>query len=224
MYCQTNRVVLLAQEPVFRGAVRKAKLSMQQEPGRQPAAATTSEISRVIAAKSSTVTGVALILAWVSCARISDVLQLKRGEVEILGEHIKFSFNRGKGVIFRGPYTVNSLIKEPWRAQVVAWLDGMRATDMIFHANSKAHRLSFGSKLVKDMREVTGNWKLEQKSVRRGSLQALAAMGATDDTMMLFSGHTKVSTLKQYLGWGKVGAHQERVQHAAADVALAPAL
>ena len=44
---------------------------------------------------------------------------------------------------------------------------------------------------------------LEQKSMRRGSLQALAAQGVDARTLMHYSGHTQERTLNRYLNWGK---------------------
>ncbi len=55
------------------------------------------------------------------------------------------------------------------------------------------------------------NSKLENRSIRRGALQTLTAAGATDQELMLFSGHTTVQMLNRYLLWGSVGSHKKTV-------------
>jgi hypothetical protein len=46
--------------------------------------------------------------------------------------------------------------------------------------------------------------RMEAKSVRRGSLQAMAACGVDHKTLMLYSGHLQETTLLRYLNWGRL--------------------
>ena len=50
---------------------------------------------------------------------------------------------------------------------------------------------------------------LENRSLRRGALQALAISGVDEPTLLLFSGHVLVSTLRRYLAWGAIGSEKK---------------
>jgi hypothetical protein len=59
--------------------------------------------------------------------------------------------------------------------------------------------------------------ELEQRSIRRGALQHMASDGETsEETLMMFSGHRRVETLRRYLDWGKKHALREGRGKAAA--------
>ena len=47
------------------------------------------------------------------------------------------------------------------------------------------------------------NPDLEQRSIRRGALQAMAENGVSEEMLMRFSGHTQVTTLRRYLNWNQ---------------------
>jgi hypothetical protein len=51
---------------------------------------------------------------------------------------------------------------------------------------------------------------LEQRSVRRGALQQMADEKVPDETLLLFSGHKRLETLKRYLEWGRKGGVREQ--------------
>jgi hypothetical protein len=52
--------------------------------------------------------------------------------------------------------------------------------------------------------------KLEQRSMRRGALTSIARCGATEQELMLFSGHTQIRTLRRYLGWTNAPVTRQR--------------
>jgi hypothetical protein len=57
---------------------------------------------------------------------------------------------------------------------------------------------------VKDaLRAETGNPALENRSIRRGALQAMALAGASEKELMLFSRHATPAMLRRYLGFGR---------------------
>src|SRR3990167_7319462 len=64
---------------------------------------------------------------------------------------------------------------------------------------------------VKDtLRAATGNLQLENRSLRRGALQCLARAGAPLATMLNFSGHSNVNSLKRYLNFGRIMPDEHR--------------
>mgnify|MGYP001573383159 FL=1 len=59
--------------------------------------------------------------------------------------------------------------------------------------------------------------RLQGRSLRRGSLQCLAAAGVPTETLLAFSGHTQLETLLRYLDFG---AKPSERTHRAQDAAL----
>ena len=57
--------------------------------------------------------------------------------------------------------------------------------------------------------------KLEQRSLRRGSIQTLAASGLSDEELLKYSGHTNVQMLRRYLNFGKLSGEGKRLQQQA---------
>jgi hypothetical protein len=53
------------------------------------------------------------------------------------------------------------------------------------------------------------NKQMENRSLRRGALQCLAKAGASIPTLLSFSGHSQVNTLKRYLDFGRLGAMED---------------
>jgi hypothetical protein len=52
----------------------------------------------------------------------------------------------------------------------------------------------------------SSNEDLELRSIRRGGLQRMAALGVELETIRWFSNHTSVEMLLRYLDWGAVAA------------------
>lgn len=66
------------------------------------------------------------------------------------------------------------------------------------------------------------NPKMEARSVRRGSLQALADTDVSFETLMWFSGHATLQTLMRYLNCGRKAAGQRRQMATAGKHLLPP--
>ena len=150
---------------------------------------------------------VLLIVTWISAGRFGDVLSLKVGDLRLLPASagaptvpIEIAFLRGKGAKMRkGGYTVPTALNLEWAALVRNFLQGRQATEWLFPAVSKQTRLAMGVLAREVLRHV--NPQLEQKSVRRGALQALSNAGVPEQLLLLFSGHATVKMLRRYLGW-----------------------
>jgi hypothetical protein len=66
----------------------------------------------------------------------------------------------------------------------------------------------------------TANANYSVRAIRRGALQAMAADGAPDDVLVIFSGHKSAETLHRYLNWGaKSAARSDRGFAAALSLA-----
>lgn len=57
--------------------------------------------------------------------------------------------------------------------------------------------------------------RLEQRSLRRGAIQTLAASGLSDEELLKYSGHTNVQMLRRYLNFGKLTGEGRRLQRQA---------
>lgn len=202
--------VLLTQCPLWRQAMRAAGIAARQELPKQPKPASLAQVKRVLALEPCLPTAAAIILAWMTAARTGCVLQLDRQDVCVNPDKsLSVRFRRGKGARIRGPYTVHtSPLETPMLRRLERWLASRRA--QLFASTTS------GDKIRLALRRV--DKALEQRSLRRGALQALArSPNITDEVLMLFSGHTQVATLRRYLSWGTAATHTQAVmaQHRA---------
>lgn len=202
--------VQLTQCPLWRQAMRAAGIAARQELPKQPKPASLAQVKKVLALEPCLPTAAAIILSWVTAARTGCVLQLDRQDVCVNADQsLSVRFRRGKGARIRGPYTVHTAPLEPQMLRrLERWMAGRRA--QLFASTTS------GDKIRLALRRV--DKALEQRSLRRGALQALArSPNITDEVLMLFSGHTQVATLRRYLSWGTAATHTRAVmaQHRA---------
>lgn len=192
----------LARCPVWQQTMRGAGIQARHELPQQPKPATWTQVQQTLRAEPSAAIFAAITLAWFSAARVGCILQLTKDDLQSdnSARTLSIRFRRGKAVRTRGPYTVNTTpIPPSIFARLQKYLASRRST--IF-SDVKGSQ-------VKDSLRRTDS-KLEQRSLRRGSIQALAAApGMTDATLLAFSGHLRTATLYRYLNWG-VKAHHQR--------------
>ena len=207
----------LADCPTWRQAMRAATIASKQMLPAQPQPATWAEVTHTLDTEPSLPVFCAILLAWMTCARVGCVLQLRRNDVEIHKEGtLSVRFRRGKSVRTRGPYTVHTTTIPPrYLARLERWLNQRRNT--MFDASTTGEQVKLALRRTNPL--------LEQRSLRRGSIQTLACSeGITDETLMLFSGHTQVTTLRRYLSWGKAATHtRETMTRAARNILTGPA-
>lgn len=138
---------------------------------------------------------VCLSMMWSTSARPGCVLQLKRANVHLIPpNNVAFRFVNGKGVLMRkGPFVIHSLLPEPFFSMLSKMIkDGVG--DRIFPQEKERF---IRDKMRAAMRLI--NVKYELRSVRRGVLENMAAAGAPDEMLLLFSGHLRKQTLYRYL-------------------------
>lgn len=158
--------------------------------------------------KKNVAIAVALMLGWLTAARLGCILQLQKEDVRIDKNRFSVTFKRGKGVRLRGPYTVYSIpLPDQW---MEIWREYIKTRNVKLFSESVT-----GCKLKEALREVDP--ELEQRSIRRGALQTMAEFGTEEDTLMLFSGHTQVSTLRRYLNWNQINRRTESLMGTTAE-------
>ena len=154
---------------------------------------------------------VALILGWLTAARLGCILQLEIKDIIFNENRLTVTFRRGKGVLRRGPYTVHTQpLPAMWSEVFTKFVKERRGTRMFPQSMQ-------GSDLCKALRTI--NPKYEQRSIRRGALQTMASHGTDEETLMRFSGHTQVGTLRRYLNWNTINSKvQADMEKAAASL------
>jgi len=192
----------------IRGVAGRAK----SERPRVPIGANADQIFAALQAEPRRHVKLLLALTWLCCGRTGDCRQLKPDDL-ILAEDgtLTVTFHRGKTISKRGPYSLHTRIPPSWLEEL-----GISGQDV-----------SWASTLCKaEVQDVLVALRrvapaLENRSIRRGSLQALAIAGVPEETLLLFSGHTQIATLRRYLSWGSIGTHKKTAMTTAA-AALAP--
>ncbi len=211
LYTEGELPVLMRESVTWMSAMKAAAKMAKQHPPTQPTAATWKEVEEAISKETQTSVKMALLITWLTCGRGGDVLLLKPSDVEITTRpskegHAKVmsvGFWKGKTVKTRGSYTV--FTQAPPQAMFNQWQE--------YHKSVGEQKYLFrgvkGSQIKDALRRA--NPKLEQRSLRRGAIQALAATNLKDEELLHYSGHTNVTMLRRYLNFGKVSGEGTRL-------------
>lgn len=206
--------ITLTQDVVWQQGMRTMQRACKEETPNQPVAATLAQVYAMVdhyLVSPRVDIAVALLLGWVTAARLGCILQLKKNEVVFNEDKsLTVKFMRGKGVRARGPYTVHvTWLPQHYFNSLRSYMEKRHAN--VFSNALKGHTLRVGIKRVCP--------DLEQRSMRRGALQNMARSGVSEETMMNYSGHTRVQTLRRYLNWNSINsAVQVSMQKAGATL------
>ena len=154
-------------------------------------------------------TAALLVAAWATAARVSDLMSVRRGEMTLEGSKLSITFKRGKTAKLAEPHTVHTEISDPTQLQCLTALH-KEGRDWIWDAAVEGKAITY-KKLMTTLRATAGQ-DITQSSIRRGALQHMAQMGATEEQLMHFSGHRNVHTLRRYLGWNLHAAGKPKLQ------------
>ena len=211
LYAEGELPVLLRESVTWMSAMKAAAKMAKQHPPTQPTAATWKEVVEAMSKEPEAAVRMALLVTWLTCGRGGDVLLLKPSDLEVTTRPTKegeakvmsVSFWKGKTVKTRGSYTV--FTQPPPKEMFDAWEE--------YHRSVTNQNYLFkgvkGAQIKDALRRA--NPKLEQRSLRRGSIQALAATGLKDEELLHYSGHTNVPMLRRYLNFGKVSGEGTRL-------------
>ena len=189
LYRQGVPPVLLRNSPEWgmglKGAGNAGKASVPS----QPMPLTLQLLKEAIALEPMKAVRVALELAWISAARGGDILKLRTRDVEETGEGTRIKFVIGKTATSQ-PYTVATTVLSE---EAKEYLKEPRETEWLFPGLS-------GEAIKRAVRRA--HPRLEQRSVRRGAIQTLAATGMEDAEILHYSQHRSLDTLRRYLDFG----------------------
>ena len=147
-----------------------------------------------------------LLLCWFSAQRPGDVLNVRAHDVTPLttdaGNGFKVLFREGKVVFRTGKFHISFLVTDGFSKDLLTRYFDSVGTGYLFPTSTKRIREARNKRVRDALRKV--NPSLELKSLRRGSLQCMAARGASAEELMIYSRHKEVKTLRQYLGYDAV--------------------
>ena len=202
LYAFCRYAVHLERCPVLQDVMRRVELESQQAQPQGQEGVTLEDFIKIIQRTNDEEVKVALILQWVTTARPGCVLQLRREDVDLeAGGALRVKFRFGKGVRFRGPYTVPTVVADPtWRAALSKLLARRQSAEALFPAARQVQPLMRAA--LRSGEDPYGTLR----AMRRGSLRTLAQAGVEKQIMMRFSGHTTEKSLMRYLDFGKEAA------------------
>ena len=212
----------LTEDVVWQLATRNVRIYADAEAPNQAPIATAAQVLKACqrAQQTNKLTAALIAITWLTCARTGAAVQLRTKDV-VLGRTPKtkqvtmvVTIRRGKSNrLGQGPHTVHTRtgefdefirpVLEEQQTKGETWLFGTM--------NAQARQRMLDE--VKDAlrtADAPGCSELENRSLRRGALQALANKGASTETLLAFSGHSTVKSLKRYLNFGKIATGEQR--------------
>jgi integrase len=158
----------------------------------------------------------ALLLMWLTSARVGCVLQLEIRDVQVEEKtnELRVMFAHGKGVRLRGPYSRFARIEGPWLDTLQLYLrrrrqEGGSETAPLFPSTQECPLHRRTATMLASIRVADPG--LNMRAMRRGSLQALSSgvdtTGATLEEVQEAAGHTNPRTTQRYLEWNSRNRH-----------------
>ena len=158
------------------------------------------QLSRVIAGTASPQLRTAILVGWLLCQRISDVLQLHEKDVSLAHQHLSITFHRGKVVPVIGPFTV-FLRLETYAAESLHRLARCRENMFLF---SETNSVSERNRLTVQIRAILATVGItDVRSIRRGGVQHLGMLGASSQEIISLTKHSSEGMLMRYMQNGK---------------------
>jgi hypothetical protein len=151
-----------------------------------------------------------MALSWITSSRTSQILQMKKEDLELLKTATGVT---AKVLILRGK--ANRMKQEPHAQEnelgdfapfVETWYATAEPKRFMFPAPSRTERKDMLRTIKEALRHANNEPRLENRSIRRGSLQLLARSGASLRVLLDCSGHSNEATLKRYLNYGRLRA------------------
>ena len=208
--------VLLNDDPIWSAVMKRVQMAAAVSQPHHQLACDRETMLKAVASEWSERPSIAmaLLLQWVTSARVGCVLKLRRSCLHLSEDGtLSVQFRDGKGVQFRSLYTVHSYLPPEHASRLRSYLQGMDAEALLVPRTTGRYDRRH-NQMVAALRKVKPG--MTMRAVRRGSLQTMATNGASMETLMQFSGHTTERSTKRYLDWGRLfGAGQAEAREAA---------
>jgi hypothetical protein len=198
-------------------ACRTARIRAHSERPEQALPATKEQVHKACLLAQRTHPEVAMLIAltWVSFGRTGSMIQLKREDVQLTpvegDTEFKITIMRGKSNrLGQDPHTVTGKLGD-FSTFVTPIVEAITdPKQFIIHAPSYSQRSTLLTAVRSMLRNANNEPRLENRSLRRGSLQTLARSGASIPVLLACSGHSSVKSLKRYLNFGRVRTEEQR--------------
>jgi integrase len=213
LYSNCDLTVSLSACPWFRACLSYVQQRAQESQPRNQTAVTQEQIEVAVEESPHLWIRTALVLMWLTSARVGCVLQLRMQDVSFApgpatnSTLLRVHFAHGKGVKMRGPYTVFATLAEgPWRDLLTTFValrraEGARQSDLLLPATPLTPAARRTSTLLAAVRAADP--ALNLRAMRRGSLQTVMQQeGVSVEQLMLRAGHTNPKTTRRYLSFG----------------------
>ena len=212
LYMPTTMSWRLYEDSHWKMMCRNARIRAAQDLPDQALPATTDQVFKAckLAAVTNAHVAASIALTWVTSARSSQIVQLKAGEVDLIqgpdgSQIVKVVLCRGKSNRLQQQANAVHADLGDFARFVVPILE--RRTDpnaFLFPAPSRQQRKDFLGRIKDSLRNANNEPRLENRSLRRGSLQSLALSDASSKVLLACSGHSTVKSLKRYLNFGRI--------------------
>ena len=203
LYTNVAVGINLAQDPAFAAACKRAQhLARVTKRFGVLTSMTKATLHAIEGRAKDPVARLFLQLAWSFAARLGDLRQVRAGDIQMTAGAagrvgIAITFRYGKGAAFWGPWTAHTVVA----AETAKALTALRIAVPQGPLFAPKHQAWISS--------AVKAYGLDVRSIRRGSLQHLASLGASDEQLRLLSGHKRMDTLLRYLGWGRFSQSQD---------------
>jgi integrase len=198
-------------------ACRTCRTKAAAERPDQALPATTQQVHKACQFVHHTRPEVAMLLAltWVTFGRTSALIQLKREDISLEettnGTMFTVTMMRGKSNrLGQDPHTVTGNLGDFEKFVTPIVSKAVNPKAFLIHAPSRQQRTGLLAEIRDALRNANNEQRLENRSLRRGSLQTLARAGASVSTLLACSGHSSVKSLKRYLNFGRVMTEDQR--------------
>lgn len=192
LYAKDRASIHMASSVVWSQASKAAAQKQRLTLPRRATPANWSDVTGILSRENHSPTSLAILLAWLTCGRMADVLRLKPTDIAPGAEYITVTFRDTKT---RNPYTVATALPPATNLQpLLDLIEGAKLTSPLFKTSAPAV-----ARALKAERQA-----LTQHSLRRGALQTLARALVPSTALIHFSGHKTVASLLAYLDDGAV--------------------
>jgi hypothetical protein len=168
----------------------------------------------------STASKVLLIISWLHAARVGNAFKLRKENFHFEPQSDGLTgwtvtWNAAKTTKKVGPYTTHSSIPREWYEIVRTWFQRRGSADLVFPHSRQREMLKEIRTLLKERNPLH-----DLRSIRRGSLCAMAKEGTPIETLLVFSGHKSVDMLLRYIQRGRASGDRATKGAQAARIAL----
>jgi hypothetical protein len=191
LYTDNHPAIHMSLSTIWGQAAKASAQAEKLTAPRRAAPASWSDVAAILVREKHSRASIAILLAWLTCGRVADVLRLKPNDIIIGAERLTVTFRDTKT---RNTYTVATAL--PPAQHITIFTDVIESATYarpVFHDNLKAQI----SRALKAQRPA-----LTQHSLRRGAIQTLAKSGVSAKHLLNFSGHKTMASLLTYLDDG----------------------